>query len=106
MSYAIDIDPAAHDAIGALPDEALVALAEAFAVLELTPWSVGRSVNPERNPDSGVRNLPFGDAGMVTYLIVEHERRVDILLVTWAGLADRSPPACAACSAGGLCRRS
>ena len=62
------------------PHDALLALAEAFAVLELAPWSVGRSVNPERNPDSGVRNLSFGAAGMVTYLIVEHERRVDILL--------------------------
>ena len=85
MSYSIDIDPGAQDAIAALPHAALVALAETFAVLELAPWSVGRSVNPERNPDSGVRNLLFGAAGMVTYLIVEHERRVDILLVTWAG---------------------
>jgi len=83
VSYAIDIDPAAQDAIAALPPEGLVALAETFAVLELIPWSVGRSVNPERNPDSGVRNLPFGTTGMITYLIVEHVRRVDILLVTW-----------------------
>ncbi len=44
-------------------------------------------MNPERNPDSGVRNLPFGATGMITYLVVEHERRVDILLVTWAGLS-------------------
>ena len=85
MSYAIDIDPDAQDAIAALPHDALLALAEAFAVLEVTPWTVGRSVNPERNPDSGVRNLPFGVAGLLTYLVVEHERRVDILLVTWAG---------------------
>jgi hypothetical protein len=43
------------------------------------------STPTERNPDSGVRNLPFGVAGMITYLVVEHERRVDILLVTWTG---------------------
>jgi hypothetical protein len=85
VSYAIDVDLGAQDAIAALPRDALLALAEAFAVLELAPWSAGRSVNPERNPDSGVRNLPFGVAGMITYLVVEHERRVDILLVTWAG---------------------
>ncbi len=85
MSYSIDIDPGAQDAIAALPHDALLALAEAFAVLELSPWSAGRSVNPERNPDSGVRNLLFDTTGMITYLIVEHERRVDILLVTWAG---------------------
>ena len=66
--------------------DALLALAEVFGVLELAPWNVGRSVNPERNPDSGVRNLPFGTAGMVTYLVVEHRQRVDVLLVTWAGL--------------------
>jgi hypothetical protein len=90
VSYSIDVDPGAQDAIVALPHEALLALAETFAVLELAPWSVGRSVNPERNPDSGVRNLPFGAAGMVTYLIVEHERRVDILLVTWAEPGDLS----------------
>ena len=59
MSYSIDIDPGAQDAIAALPHDAPLALAEAFAVLELAPLSVGRSVNPERNPDSGVRNLPF-----------------------------------------------
>jgi hypothetical protein len=85
VSYAIDIDPAAQDAIAVLPVDALLALAEAFATLELRPWSAGRSVNPDRNPDSGVRNLPFGAAGMVTYLVLEHERRVDILLITWVG---------------------
>lgn len=67
-----------------LPASALPLLAEAFAVLELVPWS-GRSVNPERNPDAAVRNLPFGEVGMLTYLIVEQERRVDVLLVTWVG---------------------
>ena len=69
VSYTIDIDPGAQGAIAALPVDALLALAEAFAVLELEPWSAGRSVNPERNPDSGVRNLPFGDAGMVILLV-------------------------------------
>ncbi len=48
------------------------------------------TVNPERTPDSGVRNVPFGAGGMITYLIVEHERRADILLVTWAGPAHLS----------------
>ncbi len=87
MSYSIDIDPGAQEAIASLPAEVLLSLAEAFAVLEVAPWSAGRSVNPERNPDSGVRNLPFASAGMITYLVVEHMRRVDILLVTWIGLS-------------------
>ncbi len=84
MSYSLDIDPNAQDAIAALSAHALVALAEAFAVLELIPWS-GRSVNPEQNPDGPVRNLPFGGAGMLTYLVLEEEQRVDVLLITWAG---------------------
>jgi hypothetical protein len=67
--------------------EALLVLAEVFAVLEVALWRAGRSVNPERNPDSGGRNRPFGNAGMVTYLVVEHQQRVDVLLVTWAGLS-------------------
>jgi len=50
-----------------------------------SPESVGRPVDPERNPDSEVRNLPFGTAGMVTYLIVEHERRVRHLAGHLAG---------------------
>jgi hypothetical protein len=48
------------------------------------PWN-GRSVNPELNPDGPVRNLPFGAAGMLTYLIVERDQRVDVLLITWSG---------------------
>jgi hypothetical protein len=82
VSYSIDLDPAAQDAIAALPQAALIALAEALTVLELTPWS-GRSVNPERDPDTPVRNLPFGAAGLLTYLILERDQRVDVLLVTW-----------------------
>lgn len=84
MSNSIDIDPRAQDTIAALPASALPALAEAVAVLELAPWS-GRSVNPGRNPDAPVRNLPFGATGMLTYLIVEHDLCVDVLLITWAG---------------------
>ncbi|WP_300007600.1 hypothetical protein [Pseudonocardia sp.] len=84
MSYSIDIDPRAQATIAALPATALPALAEALAVLELVPWN-GRSVNPELNPDGPVRNLPFGAAGMPTYLIVERDQRVDVLLITWAG---------------------
>jgi hypothetical protein len=48
----------------------------------LTPWS-GRSVKPERDPDAPVRNLPFGPGGMITYLILDRDQRVDILLITW-----------------------
>lgn len=82
MSYSIDIDPAAQDTISSLPPGALIPLAEALAMVELTPWS-GRSVNPERDPDAAVRNLPFGASGMITYLILDRDQRVDVLLITW-----------------------
>jgi hypothetical protein len=39
----------------------------------------------EDNPDGAVRTLPFGRAGMVTYLILNDQRRVDVLNVVRAG---------------------
>ncbi len=42
-------------------------------------------MNPEKNPDAPVRNLPFGRAGLLTYLVLDDEQRVDVLLITWAG---------------------
>ncbi len=53
--------------------------------LGLVPWN-GNPIN-EDNPDGEVRTLHFGPggAGLVTYLIVEHDRQVHILLVQWAG---------------------
>lgn len=66
MSYTLDIDPLAADQIAALPPPALAGLAEAFAVLELTPWN-GLPLN-DANPTGPVRQLPFGGRGMITYL--------------------------------------
>lgn len=84
MSYSIDIDEAAQAAIDVLPRDGLLSLAEALMVPELAPWN-GLPVNPQLNPDGPVRNRPFGPAGMLTCLIVEHKQRVDVLLITWAG---------------------
>ncbi|MGH3906034.1 MAG: hypothetical protein ACRDTE_17910 [Pseudonocardiaceae bacterium] len=85
MAYRIIVDPAAGAAIHALPAEARPALAEAMDVLGIVPWN-GDPIN-EDNPDAEVRTLPFGPttAGMLTYLIVEHDREVHVLLVQWAG---------------------
>ncbi len=74
MSYALNIDPIAQEQIAALPQPALAALAEAFSLPEVVPWS-GLSLN-ERNPDAEVRQLPFGDF-RITYLVLEDLRRVD-----------------------------
>jgi hypothetical protein len=83
LSYRLDVDPVAQAQIRALPPDALVALAEVMSMFELTPWT-GPSIN-EDNPEGNVRVLPFGSAGMVTYLILEDQRRVDVLEVLWAG---------------------
>ena len=60
MSYAVDVDPLAEQQISALPRN-------------------------KGNSGGAVRQLPFGQLGMITYLILEDQRRVDLLLVTWAG---------------------
>jgi hypothetical protein len=83
VSYSLDIDPLAEQQIAALPQTALTALADALTVLELVPWN-GLPVNGI-NPDGAVRQLPFGTLGMITYLILEDQQRVDLLIVTWAG---------------------
>jgi hypothetical protein len=53
--------------------------------LEVAPWG-GDSLNDD-NPDAPVRSLAFGPAhqGLVTYLILERQRRVDVLDVLWLG---------------------
>jgi hypothetical protein len=77
--YKLDIDPDARDQLNAVPAGELNTLAEVFAMLELTPW------NGQPHPDGAVRRVLFGDWGIVVYLILEDQRRVDVLQVVWAG---------------------
>jgi hypothetical protein len=80
--YRLDIDPLAAEQIRALPPKALAALAEAFEVLELVPER-GQPINPA-NPSGGVYQLVYGEGrGLITYLLLAHQERVDVLLVTW-----------------------
>lgn len=85
MAYDIEVYPEARVQIRALPGKGPTALAEAMAMLELTPWN-GAPYN-ETNPDGAMRQLVFGPngAGMVTYLILEDQRRVDVITVLWLG---------------------
>jgi len=83
VSYSLDIDPLAERQIAALPQATLTSLAEALDILELVPWN-GLPVN-EANPGGAVRQLPFGGLGMITYLILDEQQRVDVLIITWAG---------------------
>ena len=82
MAYEVDVG-SVHDALEALPAAALVALADVLDVLELAPWSGDPLV--DRNPGGAVRTMTFAGAGLVTYVIVEHLGRVDLLQLHWAG---------------------
>jgi hypothetical protein len=75
----------ASEQIAALPVEALSCYAETFSVLELAPRS-GRPYNADY-PDGPMREFMFGPhgAGVVTYLILEQQREVHVLLVQWIG---------------------
>ena len=81
--YLVDTRGEAMEQIEALPAKALVPLAEALVVLRIIPWN-GDSIN-ESNPEAPVRTLPFGGLGLITYLVVEAERQVDVLRVQWLG---------------------
>jgi hypothetical protein len=37
------------------------------------------------NPDAPLRSWPFGRAGLLTYLILEDQQRVDLIRVVWVG---------------------
>ena len=78
-------DGEAMDQIAALPKEALIPYAQILGVLELAPWN-GLPYNLEK-PDGSMRELLFGESyqGKVTYLILEDQRRVDVLRVMWIG---------------------
>ncbi len=81
--YTVETDDQAKHQVDALPAGALTAYAELRVVLETAPWS-GRPYHRD-NPQGAVRARSFGTHGMVVYLIVEDQRRVDVLLVLWVG---------------------
>ncbi|MQA11740.1 MAG: hypothetical protein GEU98_24960 [Pseudonocardiaceae bacterium] len=79
--YYVDTDPKAQEQVDALPPAALSAYAEARTFLEVSPWE-GRSYN-RWNPDGPMRTVPFGEAGLIIYLVLDDQRRVDVLRVLW-----------------------
>jgi len=74
-------DPIAQEQIAALPLEAAHYLAEVFALLETAPWA-GRPSNPAQ-PEGNMRIIPFGEGGLVTYLVLEPQREVYVIRVQW-----------------------
>jgi hypothetical protein len=81
--YKVTTDEQSQPQIEALPADALAPFAEARAALELAPWN-GAPYHRNR-PDSPMRALAFGPNGEgdIVYLVLEEERRVDILVVLW-----------------------
>lgn len=45
---------------------------------------MGRGALVDRNPGGAVRTISFGRTGLVTYVVLDQFRRVDVLQVHWA----------------------
>lgn len=79
--YCVATDERIEQQIAALPPALLDSFAEACILLEVQPWAglpFYRSI-----PAGPVRNLPFGDTEMVTYLVLDDLCRAELLEV-WA----------------------
>ena len=83
--YRVDADEQVQDQAARLPPDALAPFAELRTMLEVSPWS-GNPINDD-NPDGPVRIAPFGPErqGIATYLILDDQRRVDLLQIAWLG---------------------
>ena len=83
--YEVGADDQSHAEIDALPEMALPLFVEARIAIEVAPWN-GDAINAAF-PEAPVRTLVFGaqSQGLITYLILEDQRRVDILKVLWIG---------------------
>lgn len=83
--YTVTTDDESQQQVDALPTEAPAPFAELRTMLEVAPWA--DAPYHRLKPDSTMRTYPFGpnDAGIAVYLILDDQRRVDILKVLWMG---------------------
>lgn len=81
--YSVHLGVEAQEQLDALPAEALSAFAEIRVVLETAPWSGGPFV-PE-NPEGAMRGHAFARVGFAVYVVLEEQRRVEVVKVIWAG---------------------
>lgn len=81
--YEVTTDEVSQQQIDALPADALAAFAEVRVVLEVAPWN-GTPYHRSK-PATPMRRMVFGAHGQgdVVYLILEDQRRVDLLDVLW-----------------------
>lgn len=82
--YQVVTDEEVNAQVEALPDELLPYYAQALDLLELAPWS-SRPYS-EAKPDGVMRTLRFGPdsrSGEVIFLLLEADRRIEIVRVYW-----------------------
>ncbi|GAB1819438.1 hypothetical protein [Herbidospora sp. RD11066] len=79
--FALSLDPIAEEQIAALPEEALRPLADLFALLSVAPWS-GEPYN-SANPKANMLTHAFGERGLATYVVLDHQREVYLIRVEW-----------------------
>lgn len=80
--YTVETGGPVQEQIHALPPEAVREFDELREALASTPWD-GDPYLAEK-PDGPMRTRTFGAGGLATYLILEDQQRVDLLLVQWA----------------------
>jgi hypothetical protein len=80
-----DILREVREQVDGLPAQALPFYSELIAFLELTPWN-GPPYRAD-NPEGNMRKIVFGRGaeGIAVYLILEQQRRVVLVSVTWVG---------------------
>ncbi|MQY23610.1 hypothetical protein [Nocardia macrotermitis] len=83
--YRYEIVADASEQVDGLPVDVLVHYAELIAFLELTPWE-GPAYRDDK-PDGAMRRMVFGPGGggLVVYVILEQDRRVVVVSVSWVG---------------------
>lgn len=81
--YEVVTDDEVAGQVGALPDELLPYYLQVLDLLELTPWN-GEPYN-DAKPDGAMRKLLFDPGGRaeVIYLVLDHDRRVELLRLHW-----------------------
>jgi hypothetical protein len=83
--YSYDILPEAREYVDGMPTAALSFYSELIGFMELTPWD-GPAYRQDK-PDANMRKMLFGRGGegIAVYLILEEQRRVVVVSVTWVG---------------------
>lgn len=81
--YEIRYAPGVGETAAALPGEARRALASALNRIASDPMTAGSAYDPRWPPE--FRTVPFGDGGLVAYIVLGKRRQVVIEEIMWVG---------------------